>query len=117
MRALAIVRSEDGYDGLLEAFRQRAEQLDVSRLDLNAISGLSYLHKNLLPRPQKVEPGAKRAQFRGFGQKSLGPALGTLGLMLVVAEDNEALKRVASRLVRRRARPRPTVKKPSKGLG
>lgn len=88
-KSLATVRD---YDGLIAAIRARREELDVSLQTIDEVSGVQsgYAGKLLCNPPMKH-----------LGPMSLGVILGTLGLMLVVVEDPEALARVRGRLVRR----------------
>ena len=90
MRELGTARS---YDDLHSILRARVEELNVSRLTLDAVSGTAsgYCSKILAP-----------SQVKRLGAISLPSILGALGLCLVVCEDPEALERVKSRLVQRR---------------
>jgi hypothetical protein len=87
LRPLALVRE---YPELVEALRARAEELNVSRETIDSVSGLQsgYSAKLL-------------CQIKGVGRTSLGPILGSMGLVLVVAEDPAALAKVRERLVPR----------------
>lgn len=94
LRQLAIV---DDYDGLLEALRDRAEELDVSRATLDAETHL-----------QKGYSAKLLCGMKGFGRSSTGPLLQKMGLVLIVAEDVEATERLRATLPRRqRGRHRP----------
>lgn len=66
------------YDGILSTFRDRAEMLAISRLELDRLAGLSESHssKLLQPIPSKV-----------FGPVSFGPTLQALGLIVMIVED------------------------------
>jgi hypothetical protein len=90
-RALAVVHD---YGELVVALRNRAEQLNISNLVLDDVSGLQsgYTSKCLTL-------GLKR---KTLGRLSLGVLLQALGLQLVVVEDPEALARVRPRLEPRR---------------
>jgi hypothetical protein len=85
---IALVRN---YDGLVEALRKRADELQVSRLQIDAMSGLpdGYAAKILAP-----------VQVRALGRISLGPMLQAMGLALLVVEDVETLDRLNRRLVK-----------------
>lgn len=85
-RRLAEVRD---YDGLHRALRQRADELRVSRQDLDEVAGLQsgYAGKLLAPVPIKA-----------IGRATLGPMLGALGLKLLLVEDAEALARIRGRI-------------------
>ena len=89
-RELGMVRS---YDDLVQVLRDRADELNVSRLTIDDAAGLSLGHASRLlsPRPrQKI-----------LGQVSLGLVLGALGVKLMAVEDREALARIAPKLVKR----------------
>jgi hypothetical protein len=85
-RQIALVRD---YDGLIQALRARADELRLSRQSLDEISGLQsgYSSKLLAPVPIKT-----------LGQVSFGPALGAMGLAIVVIEDAEQLAKIAARI-------------------
>jgi hypothetical protein len=76
------------YTTLVLALRARAEELNISREQIDAIAGLPdrYTGKVLSIR------GKKR-----IGLLSLGPLLGALGIKLMPVEDPEALARVQGR--------------------
>ena len=84
-RELAVVHD---YDELRSALRQRAEQLNVSRLEIDRISGLA----NGYSATVLSETATKR-----IGAAAIGPLLTALGLKLVVVEDHEAMARYTSR--------------------
>lgn len=88
-RQIAIVTD---YDSLVAAFRARANELNVSRATLDDVSGLAsgYASKLLATPPIKT-----------VGAVSLGPILGALGMSIVLVEDPEQLRRIASRMVDR----------------
>jgi hypothetical protein len=81
------------YSQFHAACRARAEQLQVSRLTFDEVSGTAagFWGKFLGPR-----------QIRRVGFVSLGPVLAALGLKIVLVEDKEAFEKVKSRLVKRR---------------
>jgi hypothetical protein len=87
LRPIAIARE---YGELINALRDRAEELNVSRETLDAVSGLQsgYTAKLLVG-------------LKGLGRVSLGPLLGSMGVVLVVMEDPIALAKVRDRLVPR----------------
>jgi hypothetical protein len=89
----AEVTGLDGYNGLIRAFRQRAEQRRIAISgDINAIAGIpaNYLGKLLAP-----------SQPKRIGALSLGPVLGVLSLKLIVTHDEQALQIYGSRIPRR----------------
>jgi hypothetical protein len=86
----AEISCRNGYDGLVQAFRQRAEQRRIAISgDIHAIAGIpaNYLGKLLAP-----------SQLKRIGARSLGPVLGALALKLVVTEDEQALQAYGSRI-------------------
>jgi hypothetical protein len=87
--ALAEVR---GWRDLHAALRARAEQLDVPRETLDALTGLpnGYCAKILAPVP-----------IRNLGRISFDAMLAVLGLKLIVTEDPEAMEKIGPRLVKR----------------
>jgi hypothetical protein len=76
------------YSALVDAVRDRSEQMELSRLELDHIAGLTPGHsdKILRPRPEKR-----------FGIMSLGAILQTLGLVLVIVEDPAARDKTLAR--------------------
>jgi hypothetical protein len=81
------------YTEFHAAFRLRAEQLKVSRLLLDELAGTAHgWHGKFLGR----------RQIRRIGFATLGPALAALGLKIILIEDEEALEKIKSRLVKRR---------------
>lgn len=67
---------------IVAALRARAEELQWSRQALDDIAGLTegYAAKMLAPVP-----------IKGLGPQTLGPILGAMGLVIIVAEDPKAL--------------------------
>ena len=91
---MCIARPVVGYKGLVETCRQRANELALSRLELDRLAGLpaGYAAKLLgkddgVPRKKRMWPA------------SLEAILGTLGLQLIVVEDPAATSRTLSRRV------------------
>lgn len=86
---LAVVHD---YDGLRIALRARAEQLDISRLEIDRISGVAngYSSAVLSNTPRKR-----------IGPANLGPLLAALGLKLVVVEDLDMMVKYTSRAEKR----------------
>jgi hypothetical protein len=85
------------YKQLMDALRARVRELDVTLETIDAVAGFhsNYSGKLLAPTP-----------IRTLGRLSLGALLQSLGLALIVVEDPAALKRVESRLTKRRRPPR-----------
>lgn len=78
---------------LVEALRQRRDDLDVSNETIDAIAGFPerYASKLLAPRAP-----------RNLSYHSLGQILGALGVALLVVEDPEQVARVKSRWQKRK---------------
>lgn len=70
---------------LVQALRDRRDQLNVSHETLDSISGLQsgYVSKLLAPTP-----------IKNLGVMSFGSLLGALGLAVIVIEDPQAVARV-----------------------
>jgi hypothetical protein len=89
-----IARPVTGYKGLVETCRQRADELAISRLEIDRLAGL---------------PAGYNAKLLGKGngetkQKRMWPAgleaiLGTLGLQIIIIEDHAATSKTLSRRV------------------
>ncbi|MHC4043562.1 hypothetical protein [Bradyrhizobium sp. 23AC] len=81
------------YDGLIQALRDRRDQLDVGHEVLCEIGGLQsgYVSKLLAPRPMK-----------NLGPVSFGALLGALGVAVIIVEDPAAVARVRDRWVKRK---------------
>jgi hypothetical protein len=74
-RVLAIIAD---YDGLWSAVRERVDDLNLTRLELDYLSGAqSGYHSKLLCG----------AQIKKFGRRSLGDTLGAIGCELALIED------------------------------
>jgi hypothetical protein len=88
----SILAEVSDYDGLIAALRARADELKITRLGLDAVSGLEsgYSAKLLSSVP-----------VRQLGRVSLGPILGAMGLALVVVEDLTALRKIERQLEKR----------------
>ena len=77
---------------LLEALRARRDELELTHERLDTLAGWpdGYSGKLLAPNP-----------IKNLGWQSLGLALGSLGIALVVVEDEEQIKRVQNRWIKR----------------
>jgi hypothetical protein len=84
------------YGGLIAALRARTDFLNVSRSEIDRISGLmpGYTAKLLTVPP-----------MRGLGPISLGAILSALGLALLVVEDADTTHRFTTKLAKRRRPP------------
>jgi hypothetical protein len=85
-RQLGTVRN---YHDLHEVLRQHADELNVARLTIDAVSGLPSGYTGKLLGPGKI---------KRVGATSMEPLLATLGIKLIAVVDEEALERVQSRL-------------------
>lgn len=85
-------RQCNDYSGLGEAVRDRTEQMELSRLELDHIAGLTAGHTDKI-----ISPRAKKR----FGITSLGAILQTLGLILLVVEDPVARDKTLARRFQR----------------
>jgi hypothetical protein len=91
---MCIARPVLGYKGLVETCRQRADELAISRLEIDRLAGL---------------PAGYSAKLLGKGngetkQKRMWPAgleaiLGTLGLQIIIIEDHAATSKTLSRRI------------------
>jgi hypothetical protein len=79
-----IGRIVNDYQGLMEIFRQRAEELEISRSSIDELSGLAngFAGKAL-----------GNQQRKKMGPVSLGPMLQVLGLKMLIIEDEAATAR------------------------
>jgi hypothetical protein len=90
-----IIAEVRDYESLLDAFRTRIKQLDVTADSVEAVAGLTrgYLGKVL---KRREIPDLTR--IRPF---TMGIMLGALGVKLVLVEDEKQLELIRSRLKRR----------------
>ncbi|MEH2468842.1 hypothetical protein V1281_001902 [Nitrobacteraceae bacterium AZCC 2161] len=88
------------YNDLVLALRERFDDMEMTRLEIDEQSGLQsgYSGKTLSLTPKKH-----------FGMVSLGPTLGSAGCKLLLVEDPIQTERI---LARRQVRQRP-VRKPA----
>ena len=89
-----IARPVTGYKGLVETCRQRANELALSRLEIDRLAGLPMGYSAKLLGNDDGVPRKKR-----MWPASLEAILGTLGLQLIVVEDPVATSRTLSRRV------------------
>ncbi len=81
-RPIAVCRS---YDDLRRAIAARCDDILMTREQLEAKAGLANGHSGKLLSPRAISK---------FGDVSLGLVLAATGLVLIVAEDSEALDRI-----------------------
>lgn len=92
---MSIARPVTNYQGLVETCRARADELALSRLELDRLAGLpSGYSGKLLGNPDRVMKKPKR-----MWPSSLESILGVLGLQMVIIEDHVATSRTLSRRV------------------
>jgi hypothetical protein len=85
---MTIARPVQGYKGLVETCRQRAEELAISRLELDRLAGLpSGYAAKLLGRDGA---GPQKKRLWPIGLESM---LGVLGLKILIIEDEAATAR------------------------
>jgi hypothetical protein len=82
------------YDEVIDAFRARADELELSRLEIDHLSGLAQGHSSHLL--------AKKYTQR-LGAISLRLMLDTLGLRLLVVEDPDLTARTLKRRTPRKS--------------
>ena len=82
------------YDDVINAFRDRADELELSRLEIDHLSGLAQGHSSHLL-------AKKFTQI--FGPISLPLMLNTLGLRLLVVEDSDRAARTIKRRTPRKS--------------
>jgi hypothetical protein len=91
-RDFEAYRIVEDYDALCEALSDRVEDLEATRLGVDAAGGFAGGHAStLLCRPQ----------IKGYGPTSLTKMLRATGLVIVLAIDEERFARVKERLGRR----------------
>ena len=76
------------YDDVIDTFRARADELELSRLEIDHLSGLAPAHSSHLLAKKFTQV---------FGPLSLPLMLDTLGLRLLVVEDPELTARTLKR--------------------
>src|SRR5262245_40913385 len=91
-----IIGRVSDYNTLIALLRKRQADLGVAMETVDAVAGLPlrYTAKLLAPVP-----------VRQLGRVSFGPLLQCLGMTLLAVEDLAALKRIESRLSKRRRSP------------
>jgi hypothetical protein len=89
-----IARPVIGYKGLVETCRKRANELAISRLEIDRLAGLPMGYSAKLLGNDDGVPRKKR-----MWPASLEAILGTLGLQIIVIEDYAATSRTLSRRI------------------
>jgi hypothetical protein len=94
-RDFEAYRIVDHYDALCDAFSERVEDIQATRLGVDAAGGFALGHAStLLCRPQ----------IKGYGPESLTHMLKATGMVIVLAIDDERFQKVRE-LLGRRERP------------
>jgi hypothetical protein len=94
-------RIVEDYEALCEAFSERVEDIQATRLGVDAAGRFAGGHAStLLCRPQ----------IKGYGPTSLTKMLEACGLVIVLAIDDEKFAKVKDRLILRERQLRPTHK-------
>jgi hypothetical protein len=85
----AVGRLLADYDALVEAVRDRVDEMGLTRHELDHQAGMQegYSAKILGPKRGKV-----------FGMKSLGDTLGAIGCKLLLVEDEAQTARIRARM-------------------
>ena len=86
---MCIARPIPGYKGLVETCRQRCDELAISRLELDRLSGLPSGYSSKL----LGKDGAGEKQKRMWPPIGLEAMLATLGLQVILLEDKDATAR------------------------
>jgi hypothetical protein len=95
-------RIVENYEALCEALSERVEDLQATRLGIDAAGRFADGHAStLLCKPQ----------IKGYGPTSLTRMLEATGLVLVLAIDDEKFAKVKDRLILRERQLRPVVHK------
>jgi hypothetical protein len=78
-RTIATVTAEQGYDGLQRGLRARADELQLSRTQIEELAGLTGGHASKLLAPYPI---------KAIGRTTLGPMLYALKLKLLIVPDD-----------------------------
>jgi hypothetical protein len=88
---MCIARPVDGYRGLVETCRERANELALSRQEIDRLSGLPDGYAG------KLLGKANGSKAKRMWPKSLEEILRTLGLQIIVIEDHAATSKTLAR--------------------
>jgi|GEM_PF-3699418 len=97
-----IARPVMGYKGLIETCRQRANELALSRLEIDRLAGLPPGYCGKLFGKGAVDDVSfprKNKSTKKMWPVALELILGTLGLQIIVIEDHAATSRTLSRRI------------------
>jgi hypothetical protein len=90
---MCIARPIVGYRGLVETCRERANELAISRLEIDRLAGLPEGYSSKLLGRNDSE------KCKRMWPVSLEAILGTLGLQIIIVEDHAATSRTLSRRI------------------
>jgi hypothetical protein len=111
-KASPVGRLIASYDDFVDVCRARADELEISRIELDRITGLADAHSSML---------LTKKFMKVFGPVSTGLMLDALGLRLLVIEDAKLTARTLKRRTKRVSthahyRPQfPSIGGPAKG--
>jgi hypothetical protein len=88
---MSIARPIQSHRGLVETCRQRAEELAISRLELDRLAGLTEGYS------AKLLGSGKGRHPRRMWSFAFEAILGTLGLRILIIEDEAAAARTIAR--------------------
>ena len=86
--AASFARYANDYPALIDALRERSDQMSLARLELDRICGLADGHSGKL---------LSKTPRKSLGLRTVGPILQTLGLILLVVEDPVARDKTLGR--------------------
>lgn len=87
-----IGRRIECYEDVVQAFRDRADDLEISRNELDGLTGLADAHCSML---------LTKSHMKVFGPRSLPAMLKVLGLRFCIEEDSEQTELTLRRRRRR----------------
>src|ERR1700674_1946358 len=88
--AANLGRMISDYRGLIETCRQRADELGISRLEIDRIGGLPSGYAGKLLGKDGGEPGRKNKKIWPIAMEAM---LAALGLQILIIEDTAATAR------------------------
>jgi hypothetical protein len=95
-RAPVIGRRIESYEDVVQAFRDRADDLEISRNELDRLTGLADAHCSML-----LMKSPMKTPMKIFGPVSLPAMLAVLGLRFRIEEDTEQTALTLKRRQRR----------------
>jgi hypothetical protein len=88
----AVAKLISDYDGLVESVRERLDEMGMTRLELDHLSGMQSGYSGKILGPGRVKI---------FGMKSLGDTLGAIGCKLALIEDPTQTAKILARMTPR----------------